>query len=83
MSSINGKHRNPKYLKDHDLTPSLRAVGPELPSRDDLRSATMILFAIPTQHMRPILKKVVDQLDPDKLPLLVFVNKCASSPRRC
>lgn len=66
----------------HDLSPKLHAVGPDLPDRDALRSADMILFAIPTQHMRPILKQVVDQLDHAKLPLLTFVNKCACACAR-
>lgn len=35
----------------------------------------MILFAIPTQHSRGVLSKVVSRLDRSNLPLLVFVNK--------
>jgi len=75
VKSLNEHHRNPKYLKDHPFPKSIVAVGPELPGRDVLRSVDVLLFAIPTAGLRGVLKGIHAQLDPNKLPLFIFVNK--------
>lgn len=75
VNSINTTHRHPKYLKDHDFPESIKAVGPELPSKEFLSEMDVVLFAIPTQYLRNALLEIKDLLDEENLPLLIFVNK--------
>ena len=54
---INQNHRNPKYLTDMTLSPNLKATS----KLDEtiLNDVDVIIFSIPTQHMRSILEKVI------------------------
>ncbi|KAG9003775.1 hypothetical protein FRB94_002880 [Tulasnella sp. JGI-2019a] len=75
VKSLNETQKNPKYLTDHVFPTSLKAVGPELPSREFLDSMDMLLFAIPTPGLRAFLTSINPLLDHSRLPLLAFVNK--------
>jgi len=72
---FNKHHKNPQYLKDHCFPHTIRAVGPDLPDADFIKRMDVLLFAIPTQGLRSLLKKLRPGLDDVKLPLLIFVNK--------
>ncbi|KAM0746169.1 NAD-dependent glycerol-3-phosphate dehydrogenase [Meredithblackwellia eburnea MCA 4105] len=74
IKSFNQEHRNPKYLTDHIFPDNLKAIGPAVPDVHFLSSCDVIVFAIPTQNMRSILKSLSLSLV-TPLPLLVFVNK--------
>jgi len=39
VETFNREHRNPTYLKDHQFSKNITAVGPELPSAEMLDSA--------------------------------------------
>jgi glycerol-3-phosphate dehydrogenase len=75
VKSLNETHKNPKYLTHHTFPSLIRAIGPELPSKEELASMDVVLFAIPTQVLRENLVKIKDRFDYSSLPLLVFVNK--------
>ncbi|KAL0578514.1 hypothetical protein V5O48_003507 [Marasmius crinis-equi] len=77
VKHFNEHHRNPSYLKDHQFSKNITAVGPELPGRDFIQSMDTVLFAIPTQFLRGILQKIQLHFDKSsgKIPLLIFVNK--------
>jgi glycerol-3-phosphate dehydrogenase len=49
---FNEHHRNPDYLKDHQFSANIRAVGPEIPSKELMKQMDVLLFAIPTQGVR-------------------------------
>ena len=49
---MNEHHRNPCYLKDHDFSHNITAIGPDFPSKEVVSDANVILFAIPTQNLR-------------------------------
>ncbi|KAJ3081733.1 hypothetical protein HK102_002170, partial [Quaeritorhiza haematococci] len=69
--SINNEHKNSKYMKDVTLSTNLKATT-EI-SGEMLGSTTVVLFAIPTQHMRSILERTKPFLTPNHL--LIFCNK--------
>ncbi|KDE02643.1 hypothetical protein MVLG_06802 [Microbotryum lychnidis-dioicae p1A1 Lamole] len=74
IDSLNTHRKNPKYLTDHEFSANLTAIGPEPPTTEFLQECDVIVFAIPTQSMRSVLKPL--KLESIKnLPLLVFVNK--------
>jgi hypothetical protein len=52
VKHFNLHHRNLRYLKDHDFSPNITAIGPALPEKEFLRSMQVLLFAIPTQGLR-------------------------------
>ena len=52
VEHFNRYHRNIRYLKDHEFSPNIKAIGPELPGREYLRQMDVLLFAIPTQGLR-------------------------------
>ncbi|KAG8979175.1 hypothetical protein FRB90_008211, partial [Tulasnella sp. 427] len=75
VKSLNEDHKNPKYLTDHVFPEWLKAIGPELPDKEFLKTMDMLLFAIPTPGLRKFLENISPLLDQDNLPLLAFVNK--------
>ncbi|KAJ4463285.1 hypothetical protein C8R41DRAFT_861916 [Lentinula lateritia] len=75
VKSLNEVHRNPIYLKDHQFSVNITAVGPELPGKTLIDDMDVLLFAIPTQFLRENLTKLQSYLDRKKHPLLIFVNK--------
>jgi len=75
VKSLNEKHRNPKYLKDHVFPEGITAIGPEFPNKEVVDNVDAILFAIPTQGLRPTLTALQSSLNRDALPLFIFVNK--------
>ncbi|KAG8906545.1 hypothetical protein FRB99_006659 [Tulasnella sp. 403] len=75
VKCLNEEHKNPKYLTDHVFPECLKAVGPDLPDKELLRSMDMLLFAIPTPGLRKFLVSINPLLNHSKLPLLAFVNK--------
>lgn len=72
---FNREHMNPKYLKDHTFPESIEAVGPNLPDSAFIEQMDVVIFAVPTQGLRTVLKDVHSRLNAEKLPLLIFVNK--------
>lgn len=52
VEHFNAHHRNPDFLKDHVFPESIKAVGPDFPSAELIRSMDVLLFAIPTQGVR-------------------------------
>lgn len=72
---MNKEHRNPKYLRDHLFSSNITAIGPEFPTKDVVSKMDVLLFAIPTQNLRKVLKDMSSLLDPDNHPLMIFVNK--------
>ncbi|KAF8832172.1 hypothetical protein HHX47_DHR1000894 [Lentinula edodes] len=75
VKSLNEVHRNPIYLKDHQFSVNITAVGPELPGKTLIDDMDVLLFAIPTQFLRENLAKLQSYLDRKNHPLLIFVNK--------
>ncbi|KAG6821383.1 hypothetical protein H0H93_014180 [Arthromyces matolae] len=75
VSHFNKYHRNPMYLRDHQFPSNITAVGPEMPTQKLLDTMDVLLFAIPTQFLRENLKILHPRLNPEKMPLLIFVNK--------
>ncbi|KAJ3238773.1 hypothetical protein HDU78_003336 [Chytriomyces hyalinus] len=71
VDGINDMHCNIKYMSEVTLTESLRATS----QLDEavISNATVIIFSIPTQHMRDILHKVKPFLTVKHLT--IFVNK--------
>jgi glycerol-3-phosphate dehydrogenase len=64
VDHFNLYHRNLRYLTDHNFSPNIKAIGPELPDQDFLARMDVLLFAIPTQALRfvasPLESEVVD-----------------------
>lgn len=56
IKHFNLHHRNPAYLKDHEFPPNITAVGPDMPTKDFIDGMDVLLFAIPTQFLRQVLK---------------------------
>jgi len=52
VDHFNLHHRNLRYLTDHNFSPNIKAIGPELPDQDFLAQMDVLLFAIPTQALR-------------------------------
>merc|ERR1711939_666044 len=79
VNSINSSHKHPRYLKDHVFDKRLTAIGPNLPDPAQLAQCDALVFAIPTQVLRSLLRQL--QLDKlERVPLLIFVNKVSRSP---
>lgn len=49
---FNLHHRNPTFLKGHQFSDNIQAVGPEMPTTELLKDMDVLLFAIPTQGLR-------------------------------
>ncbi|KAF9040411.1 glycerol-3-phosphate dehydrogenase [Hymenopellis radicata] len=75
VQHFNKHHKNLFYLKDHQFSENITAVGPEPPNKELIDKMDVLLFAIPTQFLRATLTQLQPRLDPHNLPLLVFVNK--------
>ncbi|KAH7930513.1 NAD-dependent glycerol-3-phosphate dehydrogenase [Leucogyrophana mollusca] len=75
VEHFNLHHRNPDYLKDHEFSTNICAVGPQIPDGDFIKKMDVLLFAIPTQALRETLIGLQPNLSLEKLPLLIFVNK--------
>ncbi|KAJ3126585.1 hypothetical protein HK100_010179 [Physocladia obscura] len=71
VESINSHHLNPKYLKDIPLTPELRATT--VLDASSVASVSVVIFSIPTQHLRDILEKTKPFITQNHLT--IFVNK--------
>lgn len=52
VDHFNIHHKNPVYLKDHQFSTNITAIGPELPGKDLIDTMDVLLFAIPTQYLR-------------------------------
>lgn len=63
--SINKVHRNPKYLKGIDLSPSIKATC-EI-SEGMLNQYTAVVLAIPTQYLRSVLNRFGKRLNEEIL----------------
>ncbi|TFY63123.1 hypothetical protein EVJ58_g3437 [Rhodofomes roseus] len=74
VRQINETHRSDVF-KDHVFPDTVKAVGPEFPSRELIKSVDVLLFAIPTEGVRETLTNLRPLLDEGNLPLLIFVNK--------
>ncbi|KAI9338468.1 6-phosphogluconate dehydrogenase [Obelidium mucronatum] len=72
VDGINKEHRNVKYMKDVLLPESLKATS-KLDDGVAIRAADVILFSIPTQHLRDILAVSKPFIRKDHLT--IFVNK--------
>ncbi|KAJ3074655.1 hypothetical protein HDU98_010651 [Podochytrium sp. JEL0797] len=72
VDSINNDHCNNKYMKDVLLTESLKATT-QLEDGVAIAAASVIIFSIPTQHLRDILAKTKPFITKDHLT--IFVNK--------
>ncbi|KAG6832528.1 hypothetical protein H0H92_000157 [Tricholoma furcatifolium] len=75
VSHFNQYHRNPVYLRDHQFPSNITAVGPEMPTKEVIDTMDVLLFAIPTQFLRQNLAILKPQLNTEKMPLMIFVNK--------
>ncbi|KAJ7926019.1 glycerol-3-phosphate dehydrogenase [Mycena leptocephala] len=75
VKHFNLHHKNLKYLRDHDFSKNISAIGPDLPDGDFINEMDVLLFAIPTQFLRENLTVLNRSLHQTKLPLLIFVNK--------
>ncbi|KIM88587.1 hypothetical protein PILCRDRAFT_95323 [Piloderma croceum F 1598] len=75
VQHFNLHHRNPDYLKEHSFSHNIQAVGPDLPDKEFIRGMEVLLFAIPTQAVRETLTRLRPNLDDQKTPLFIFVNK--------
>ncbi|EIN14029.1 NAD-dependent glycerol-3-phosphate dehydrogenase [Punctularia strigosozonata HHB-11173 SS5] len=72
---FNQHHRNSQYLQDHQFSIRINAIGPELPEASVISGVDVMLFAIPTEGVRETLKNLRPRINPEKLPLFIFVNK--------
>lgn len=82
VSEINQSRRNPKYLTQFELHPSISARGNL--SKDLLRKQQVIVSAIPTQYTRDSLESLVGNLSPDCLLITAakgIENKTLAFPR--
>jgi hypothetical protein len=52
VQHFNKHRRNLSYLKEHQFSENITAVGPGLPSKELVNSMDVLLFAIPTQYLR-------------------------------
>ncbi|KAF9512791.1 hypothetical protein BS47DRAFT_1372729 [Hydnum rufescens UP504] len=76
------EHEHPHYLKEHVFPDTIKAVGPELPDAEVIRSVDVLLFAIPTEGLRDLLTMMRLRWDVQNLPLVIFVNKGIESGTR-
>lgn len=72
VNTINLEHRNPKYLQHIQLTPSIEAFH-DVSSSKAFSNTDMIVFALPTQVMRGVLRGVKNFIP--KKTLLVSTAK--------
>ncbi|XP_006454031.1 hypothetical protein AGABI2DRAFT_132769 [Agaricus bisporus var. bisporus H97] len=75
VTHFNKYHRNAAYLKDHVFPESITAVGPALPSEEFMENMDVLLFAIPTQFLREMLRTLRPKFNIENMPLMIFVNK--------
>jgi glycerol-3-phosphate dehydrogenase (NAD(P)+) len=59
--AINGTHRNPRYLADFDLAPTLRATAE---AAEAVTDADVLIVAAPSQHLRGVLAAAADHVRP-------------------
>ncbi|KAJ3414422.1 hypothetical protein HDV05_006603 [Chytridiales sp. JEL 0842] len=71
VRSINEEHKNSKYMPTISLSPNLKATT-DL-NGETICSVNVIIFSIPTQHMRNTLERVKPYITSSHL--LIFVNK--------
>ncbi|KAJ3211990.1 hypothetical protein HDU67_004135 [Dinochytrium kinnereticum] len=71
VESINSHHKNSKYMSSMELSENLKATT--LLDEATISNATVIIFSIPTQHMRGILERVKPFITPSHLT--IFLNK--------
>lgn len=64
VAEINGNHRNPQYLADIDLPPSITA---STDVADVLSGADLVVLAVPAQSLRLQLRKWKPLIGPDAL----------------
>ncbi|MBD1540909.1 NAD(P)-dependent glycerol-3-phosphate dehydrogenase [Arthrobacter sp. IA7] len=64
VAEINGNHRNPQYLADIDLPPSISAFTDVA---DALSGADLVVLAVPAQSLRLQLRKWKPLIGPDAL----------------
>lgn len=64
VAEINGNHRNPQYLADIDLPPSITA---STDVADALSGADLVVLAVPAQSLRLQLRKWKPLIGPDAL----------------
>jgi glycerol-3-phosphate dehydrogenase (NAD(P)+) len=64
VAEINGNHRNPQYLADIDLPPSISA---STNVADALSGADLVVLAVPAQSLRLQLRKWKPLIGPDAL----------------
>jgi glycerol-3-phosphate dehydrogenase (NAD(P)+) len=64
VAEINGNHRNPQYLADIDLPPSISA---STDVADALSGADLVVLAVPAQSLRLQLRKWKPLIGPDAL----------------
>jgi hypothetical protein len=61
VKHFNIHHRNPMYLRDHQFPSNITAIGPDLPSKEFMAGMEVLLFAIPTQFLRYLRYRSVNQ----------------------
>lgn len=71
VDSINNDHRNSKYMPDVPLSNNLKATS--VLDASCISRANVVIFSIPTQHMRSILSQVAPHMSLNHLT--IFVNK--------
>ncbi|KAI8800631.1 6-phosphogluconate dehydrogenase [Cladochytrium replicatum] len=76
VESINNHHRNPKYLSTVTLPENLTSTSQLTASL--IAASSVILLAIPTQHMRSQLESIKPHLHP--YHLLIVLNKGIENP---
>jgi glycerol-3-phosphate dehydrogenase len=54
VAHFNAHHRHPHCLQDHAFARGITAVGPALPTREELAATDVVLFAIPTEGVRSV-----------------------------
>eukprot|EP01100_Stratorugosa_tubuloviscum_P004597 TRINITY_DN2152_c2_g1_i1.p1 TRINITY_DN2152_c2_g1~~TRINITY_DN2152_c2_g1_i1.p1 ORF type:complete len:376 (-),score=144.26 TRINITY_DN2152_c2_g1_i1:102-1229(-) len=72
VNEINTNHKNTKYMKDILLPENIKAVS-EI-TKEFLNEISVIVLAIPTQHMRVVLKMLKD-LELSTKQLIICTNK--------
>jgi hypothetical protein len=58
VKHFNIYHRNPTYLRDHQFPSNITAIGPNLPSKEFMNGMDVLLFAIPTQFLRYLRRRL-------------------------
>ncbi|KAH8924363.1 NAD-dependent glycerol-3-phosphate dehydrogenase [Atractiella rhizophila] len=75
VESLNQKHKNPKYLKDHTFRDNVVAVGPELPEKEELMQCDVWIWAVPMQGARKVMEQVRQKIGDVEVPTSVYVAK--------